>query len=365
MTSRRALWVSTGPTMRGGIATFVRTMQNTDLWTDWNIEHISTHCDGSVVRRIGRFSIGLVSFGYRMIRRRPDVVHLHTASYGSFVRKATLAWMARGARVPVVLHIHGAEFHRFYAVCPSPLRYLVRATLTMAAAVVALGDEWARRLEAIAPGARVLVVPNAVRPCPPVSHEPDGRPVDVLFLGEIGERKGTFVLLDAWSRLVREGVVSPAVAHLTVAGNGAVAAATEQIHTTGTSDTVTIAGWTAPEKVEGLVASSRVFVLPSRNEGQPMAVLEAMAAGLCIVTSPVGGIPDLLDEHSALLVPPDEPAALTAALRCALTDAATRAGLGAAARQRVLTDFDVDVVSRRFDALYREVGSCTVPAPYE
>lgn len=361
MTPPRALWVSTSTSTRGGVASFVRTMQSTDLWTDWNIEHISTHCNGSVPRRILAFAIGLTSFAYTMIRRRPDVVHLHTASYGSFVRKATLAWLARAARVPVILHVHGAEFHRFYMLCPAPLRYVVRATLTDASAVIALGDEWAMRLREIAPNARIIVVPNAVHPRTPISQEPDGRPVNVLFLGEVGERKGTFVLLDAWARLAAEGHVS--TAHLTVAGDGAVTAAAEHVVDLDITDTVTIAGWTAPEKIPDLLRDSRVLVLPSRNEGQPMAVLEAMADGLCIVASPVGGIPDLLDDRSGILVPPDDPHALADALRIAVTDHAERTRLGIGAWRRVCTDFDVDIVSRRFDALYREVSTCASPAP--
>ncbi len=85
-----------------------------------------------------------------------------------------------------------------------------------------------------------------------------------------------------------------------------------------------------------------------------------MAAGLCVVASPVGGIPDLVDADSGILVPPDDPDALAAALRKVVTDDAERARLGAGAWRRVCTEFDVDVVSRRFDILYREVGRCPV-----
>lgn len=361
MTAPRALWVSTSMSTRGGVASFVRTMRTTDLWTDWHVEHISTHRNGSIPRRILAFVIGLVSFTVAIVRRRPDVVHLHTASYGSFVRKAVLAWLAHAVRVPVILHVHGAEFHNFYAGCPALAQRLIRATLTDAAAVVALGEGWAVRLRSIAPSARIIVIPNAVHPRTPVVQNSGGT-VEVLFLGEVGERKGTFVLLDAWARLAREGRLD--AAHLTVAGDGQVEVAAKQVTDLGIGATVTIAGWTAPESVPDLLRRSRVLVLPSRNEGQPMAVLEAMADGLCIVASPVGGIPDLLDDRSAILVPPDDPRSLTDALRTAITDGSEREKLGAGAWQRVCSHFDVDIVSRRFDALYREVSTCKSPAPF-
>jgi glycosyltransferase involved in cell wall biosynthesis len=106
-----------------------------------------------------------------------------------------------------------------------------------------------------------------------------------------------------------------------------------------------------------LLSAADVLVLPSRNEGQPMAVLEAMAHGLCVVASDVGGIPELVDDgRTGLLVPPDDVEALVAALRKVLDDDSLRAALGATARERVLEEFDVDVVWRRIDGIYREVA---------
>jgi glycosyltransferase involved in cell wall biosynthesis len=86
-----------------------------------------------------------------------------------------------------------------------------------------------------------------------------------------------------------------------------------------------------------------------------MAVLEAMAHGVCVVASDVGGIPELVtDGRSGLLVPPDDVDALADVMRRVLTDRDLRERLGAAARQRVLADYDVDVVWRRLDAIYRK-----------
>ncbi len=362
MKSPRAVWVSTSTGTRGGVATFVRTMQVTQLWSDWNVEHISTHRNGSVALRIAVWLRGSVAFGATLMRRRPDVVHLHTASYGSFVRKALLAGWAHAMGVPVVLHMHGAEFHRFYTRSPLPLRRIIRSTLSAADAVVALGDSWARRLAEIAPDARILVVPNAVRPHSPRSHNTMGGPVEVLFLGEIGDRKGAFCLLDAWAHLRHEGAVT-GLAHLTLAGDGAVAAARRRVADLGVGDSVSVPGWVDPAEVPGLLRRSHVLVLASRNEGQPMSILEAMSHGLCVVAGSVGGIPDLVDDASGILVPPDDVTALTDALRLVVCDHELRGRLGAGAWERVATRFDVDVVSRRFDALYREVSTWKSPAP--
>lgn len=352
--SGRALWVSTSLHTRGGISSCVRTLRDTPLWDAWAIEHIATHRDGSVLTRILTFARGLVTFLRALATRRPELVHLHTASYGSFARKAALAWIAFLAGVPVVLHVHGGEFGLFHERASRPTRHLIRATLTRARAVVALGDCWARRLAVIAPEARITVIPNAIRPrTPPLDSV--AAPAHVVFVGQIGDGKGTFTLLEAWAQLMSDPTC-PTGAHLTLAGNGEVDRARRVVQRLGLQRSVQLPGWLPPQRAHDLIASAQVLALPSRNEGQPMAVLEAMASGVCVVASDVGGLPDLIESgRTGLLVPPDDVAALVAALRHALTDHDSRARIGAAALDRVRTDFDAAVVWQRVDTLYREV----------
>lgn len=350
--TRSALWVSTSLATRGGISTFIRTVQGTPLWGDWNVAHIATHRDGSVSARVRAFVGGTAAFVRALVTGRPDLVHLHTASYGSFVRKATLAWLATAAALPVVLHVHGAEFGLFYERSPRLLQLVIRATLHRAAAVVALGERWGQRLHRIAPGARITVIPNAVHLDRPVVQSGGSDPVHVVFLGRIGDRKGTFTLLEAWALL------APAApgARLTIAGDGEIDRARDEIGRLGLDASVEVLDWLTPGRTHDLLRSAHVLALPSRDEGQPMAVLEAMASGLCVVASNAGGIPDLIDDGvSGLLVPPSDVTALAAALCRVITDHDTRARLGRAAHERACRDFDVEVVWKRLDALYQEV----------
>ncbi|WP_211361719.1 glycosyltransferase family 4 protein [Pseudonocardia cypriaca] len=345
----KVLMVSTSMRTRGGVASYVRMLRGTPLWERWLVEHIASHRDGSRTVKVAVFARALGQYVVALLLRRPDLVHLHMASYGSFARKAGLFWLAWALRVPAVVHLHGAEFHLFHAGLPRPLRAVVRATLTRAAVVVALGDRWARELALIAPAARVVPVPNAV-PVPVAAARPPDAPPHAVFLGEIGERKGAFVLIEAWARL------APGT-RLTLAGDGAVERARRVVAEHGLEGSVQVRSWLPPDQVGELLAGADVLVLPSRNEGQPMAVLEAMAHGLCVVASEVGGIPELVDDgRTGLLVPPDDVEALAAALRKVLADAGLRAALGAAARERALREFDVDVVWRRIDAIYQGVA---------
>ena len=354
MTRRRVLWVSTSTETRGGVSTYVRTMQQTPLWDEWGIRHIATHRDGSVAARLAAFVRGAGSFLWELTVRRPHLVHLHMASYGSFARKSVLGWASRLARVPLVIHVHGGEFHNFYERSPRLLRAYIRATLNRAGVVIALGETWERRLEQIAPRARIAVVPNAVSPRTPVAQPDPGEPVHVLFLGEISDHKGAFPLIDAWRNLVDASPEGPG-AHLVMAGGGAVERARGRIEVLGLEDHVEVLGWVAPAQVDDLLRSSQILVLPSRMEGQPMAVLEAMANGLCVIATDVGGIPDLVDADCGVLIPVNDVGALTTTLRYVIGNHGERSRLGVQALCRVRERFDVDVTWKSLDALYRQV----------
>ena len=177
MSERRALWVATSTQTRGGIASYVRAMQQTPMWTDWNVRHVVTHGDGSTAAKIGTFARGAVLFVIELIRFRPHVVHLHASARGSFVRKAALFWISRPARVPVVMHMHGSAFPEFYATSPRAFRAVIRATLRGTSAFVALGEVWSDRIREIAPTARIIAIPNAIRVVPRVPQPEPGEPV--------------------------------------------------------------------------------------------------------------------------------------------------------------------------------------------
>jgi glycosyltransferase involved in cell wall biosynthesis len=357
MDEQSAMWAATDE--GGGIATYVRVMQQTPLWTEWNIRHVVTHRDGSAAAKIWAFARGGLQFGFELIRSRPSVVHLHSASDTSFIRKGILLWASWFASVPVVMHIHGSTFNEYYEKSPRMIQSVIRATLARASAVVALGEGRAARLREIAPTARITVISNAVRPARRAVQPAFGEPVHVAFVGRIGARKGTFRLLDAWAELASDpdfGAGAGKAAILTIAGDGEVEQARHRVGELCLEDSVQVRGWLSEREVGDLLDSAQVLVLPSRNEGQPMAVLEAMARGLCVIASDVGGLPEMIGGGCGVIVSPDDIEGIASALRVVVQDRELRARYGAAAHARAVNQFDVDTVWRQLDALYREVA---------
>ena len=140
--------------------------------------------------------------------------------------------------------------------------------------------------------------------------------------------------------------------------DGDLDAVREAIAAEGLEGAVTLLGWVRGEAKERELHEAEVFVLASYDEGLPMALLETMARGKAIVTTPVGGIPQALrDGLDGLLVPPGQPQQLADALLRFAGDAGLRDRLGASSRERVRSLYATDTVLAQLDRVYAEVLS--------
>lgn len=177
-----------------------------------------------------------------------------------------------------------------------------------------------------------------------------GAPV-VSMIGEIGPRKDQETFLRALARLD-----DPAVTVL-IAGAGPDAETARLralILELGLDGRVRWLGFR--RDVSSLLALSDLLVLPTREEGFPNTLLEAMALGVPVVTTPVDGIPELIDDGvHGLLLPPGDADAFARSIRALLDDPARRRGLATAAARRVRAEFDQDVIMTRFEGMLREL----------
>jgi len=260
---------------------------------------------------------------------RLDVVHINLSSFGSTYRKLGIAAFARMLMVPYVLHLHGAEYQTFWQDDGGLMSLWIRHMFEHASQIIVLGKVWRDFIAKRAPAAagKIVIVPNASE-VPKLPHVGGGDKVHILFLGRIGDRKGVPQLGDALHAM-RDLPDWRA----TIAGDGAVEAARAKAVELGLADRVALPGWVGPADVAALIASADILVLPSFAENLPVSVIEGMAAGLAVVTTPVGAVEDIVvNEQSGLLVPPGDVPALTTALTRLVEDPALRARLGAAAQ---------------------------------
>ena len=220
--------------------------------------------------------------------------------------------------------------------------------LTTTTICVAHGERRAGLRARTCRAGRTVVIHNGIaldRPRRP-SRSAAG-PVTLLSVGRLRAPKDFRTLLHAMAALDR------GTARLRIAGDGPDRAELEhEIARLGLGSVVELLG--TRDDVDELLAGADVFVLSSASEGLPMSVLEAMAAGLPVVASAVGGVPELVrDGETGALVPPGDSAALASALRTIVADPALRERLGEAGRRRAEQEFSLARFEREHLALYR------------
>ena len=195
------------------------------------------------------------------------------------------------------------------------------------------------------PGAKIALIPNGVPEAPAVRIRPHPSPLRVGGLGRLTPQKGFDVLIEAVGALRDEGVAAEAV----IAGDGPERPALERL---AADLPVAFPGWVSDSGA--FLAGLDVFCLPSRWEGLPFALLEAMMRGLPCVCTPVGDIAGAVAD-ACVLVEPNDPVALTRALAELSRDTARRRALGGAARERARANHSVERMAAATAAVYDEV----------
>jgi len=277
-----------------------------------------------------------------------DVLHGHGAKGGAYARLASSARAIR-AYTP-----HGGSLHYRWG-SPTGLLYLTLERLLVARTDLFLFESaYGRevfRAKLGDPGQSARVVHNGVTPAEFAPVVTDPRAADLVFVGELRVLKGVDVLIQAIALLKHDGPDLSA----TIVGDGPDRAAFEaQVRAQGLADRVRFVG---AQPTRSAFASGRLLVIPSRAESLPYIVLEAAAAGVPLVTTNVGGIPEIFGPDAGVLVPPGDPQALARAIGLALGDLAGQRVAAARLQARVRENFSTQVMTDAVLAAYDEASA--------
>lgn len=349
----RSVWMA-GPALSapGGMSAVVCSYRDAGLFDAADVVYLDTYTRPGLRTQLQVFGRAVLRLGRALLGGQVRLLHVHSASRGSFWRKSVLCAMARLAGVPYLFHVHSGEFPLFYEREAGALgRWWVRRTLRHAHAVLALTPGWAARLQALLGEVRCTALPNPV-PLPAQAPLPRVLRRRLLFLGRIRQKKGAFDLLRAFALVLQ----AQPETRLVMAGDGDQAAGEALCAELGITHAVAFTGWIDGAAKAAALQAADIFVLPSYFEGLPIGVLEAMAGGLVVVASPVGGVPDLVtDGVQGRLVPPGEVARLAEALGAVLADPQAGNAMVAAAWQQVQRH-DAKLVAQQLQALYDEAA---------
>jgi glycosyltransferase involved in cell wall biosynthesis len=291
-------------------------------------------------------------------RLAPDVSHGHGAKGGVYARLIG-TWLGRRRPVARVYTPHGGSMHYDPAALNGRIYFAaerVLERLTDAIVHVSEFEAATYRAKVRAPRCIVRIIPNGLRPeeFAPVAVRPDAR--DLLFLGAFRRLKGIDVVLQAIAKLqTSEGL--RVTANLVGQSRGR-STYEELANRLGIADRL---AFHDPMNARDAFATSRAVVVPSLAESLPYVVLEAIAAGMPIVATRVGGIPEIFGPRAGELIPAGNADALAHAIKSLLSDP-NRAQQDAAARREWLQPrFNVETMTREVISLYREILDVKAP----
>lgn len=351
---KKVLMIGTHLDTKGGISSVAKVYQQGGLFERFGVDYLASHCDGGAFKKLKVMLLAYFHFVGYLVRGRVSLIHVHVASRASFWRKSVFLLLGQCFGIPTILHLHGAEFELFYSQeCGRLRQAFIRYIFDHTDRVVVLSEAWRSWVSTITANPHVEAIYNPVILPDALTAWGDRKSGSILSLGRIGKRKGSYDLLDAAARIVAE---TPGLS-IRLGGDGEVEGARNRAVQLGLQDHLELLGWVAGADKERELRTATVYVLPSYNEGLPMSVLEAMAAGLPIVSTPVGGIPEAVsDGTEGFLVQPGDVAALSAKLACLLSDPVLAQRMGQAAHRKVETCFSAQAILPKIEQMYREIG---------
>ena len=340
-----------------GVSTHLNLLLASRLAEEFTLIHFEVGSEGrseGAVQRAVRLIVSPIRLGVTVLAHRAAIVHLNTGlTLRSYWRDLVYTVVARLCGARVLHQVHGGalpeEFCRGYRL---PMAF-VRATLRLSDAVVAMSRSECEAFRRFVGSTPVFTYPNAVDCAPYAALARNGssaqEPLRLLYIGRLVREKGLHELLEALSLAGLQGIPTA----LTIAGTGPEEAALRE---TAAARGVGRVHFVGPLRGAGKMTAlerADVFVLPSYAEGLPYALLESMAAGVPVIATRVGAIPELVEDGiNGVLVEPRSAVGLAGAIGRLARDRAALSRMGAAARATIAARYSVERLAAELCRLY-------------
>lgn len=326
--------------VRGGVAA-VENVYST-FYQPFN--HVTTTVTNGQVKKLLVLCKAILQFLYWMLfHPEIKIVHVQGSVGASFWRKAVFIYIAKFFHKKVVWHMHAGRFAVFY----QQHRYAVRKVVNKSDVIIALSEYWKEYFKNEFPTKRVEIIKNVISA--PRVHKQQTGYFTLLFLGLLGRNKGIYDLLEC----IRDHKVEfQGKLKLYIGGNGEIEHVKQLIKEYGIADIIIFEGWVSGDKKIELLNKSDAYILPSYKEGLPISILEAMSYGMPIISTPVGGIPEIVSNgENGYLVEPGNKEDIYKAIISLLNDSDLRNRMGSVSLSRVGEHLP-EYVEKQLETLY-------------
>lgn len=313
---------------------------------------IKTYPSDTSTNRVIYFIKSLFTLLQKLVKDKSiNIVHIHSASNGSFIRKSIVVLITKTLSRKVILHIHGGSFREYVAYSKLRSKYIL-AILKLSDTVICLSDGWKYYFKNQLGLNNVKVLSNPIELPELFNREKQSDRLELLFLGAVVPAKGIFDLLDYLStnKYFKTGRI-----RLHIGGEGDDDHLNMLIQQHGISGSVVQHGWIENETKSKLMNMMDIFILPSYIEALPMSILEAMSYAKPIISTKVGGIPSLVkEEYNGWLYNPSHIQQLDKIFDEIFADKTKLQAYGNNSRAEVLK-YDIQSVAVQLNSIYADV----------
>lgn len=349
------LMLGPSPDSQGGIASVAKTLITSELAQGCRMEYIATTVDGSKPRKLLQGIQALFRFSRRI--NSADLVHIHF-SYGvSMKRKAIFARLARKAGKRVILHCHSSEVESVLKNGSKKQLEGLRDFLRLGDVTITMSQYWKRLFceSLFIPEESIAVIPNGISLNVLPRRDYSNRELKILYLGRIEPEKGIDILLEGVAALSRSHEYGPISIILAGVGSDEAMRKYEDM-AQKLNLNCTFWGWADESAKRSLFQACDVFVLPSLREVFPMALLEAMGAGIPCIASDCGSIPDIIEDGvSGVVFETGNIDSFISKSAPLLMDDRIREAYSQKGREKVENEYGIESVSRKMANLYEGV----------
>jgi len=327
---------------KGGIASVVRGYRGSELEQKYQVRYIEAYCDGGKVKKLWKAGCAYLLFLWTLLTFRPDLIHIHSAFGASFYRKAPFIYIGAMLHIPVVNHIHGSDLERFYWGKSAHHKAFIRSTYRKCSKILVLSERWKDRFRELIDSNKMEVIVNYGTLQNHRCEDEKKESHMVLFMGFLSELKGCYDIPKVAALVARR----LQYVRFVLAGSGS-AGDIQQIKAMtkncGVEERLAFPGWVRGKEKDVLLRQADLFFLPSYTEGMPMSILEAMAYGLPVVSTTVGGIPELVEhEKSGFLLEPGDTEGFAEAIITLLKDPRKRTEMGQTGKAFVQENYSLE-----------------------
>jgi glycosyltransferase involved in cell wall biosynthesis len=343
-----------------GVSTHLSLLLTSRLAQEFELIHFEVGSEGRNEGALGRAARLIVSpfqLATAVLAHRAVIVHLNTAlTWRAYWRDLAYAIVARLCGATVLYQVHGGALPQAFCRGHRLLTAFVRATLRLPGAIIAMSASEADAFRRFVGSTPVFAFPNGVdcAPYATLARTPSlpGVPLRLLYIGRLVREKGLYELLQGLALARSQGVA----AELVIAGAGPEEARLQQAAVAHGLEGVSFRGTVRGAAKMTLLERADVFVLPSYAEGLPYALLESMAAGVPVIATRVGWIPELVaDGINGLLVEPQAPQAIAVAIRTLACDREALARMSAAGRATIAAGYSIGRLAGELCRVYADL----------